>query len=300
MDVVVTGSTGLIGEAVVSALDDAGHRAIRAVRHSAPDDRPSLRWLPEHGEIEAAAFEGVDAVIHLAGAGIADKRWSKDRKRVLVESRTIGTALLAETLAGLANPPRVLISGSAIGYYGDRADEVLTEASEPGTGFLADLCVAWERSTAAAEAADIRVAHMRTGIVLSDRGGALAEQLPFFRLGLGGRIGAGTQYWSWISLRDQVRAILWLLDHPVAGAVNLTGPNPVTQAELAKRLGAVLRRPTLIPTPKLALYARLGKQQTQELTLASARVLPEALAASGFEFSDPTIDEALRSALGRD
>lgn len=299
MDVVVTGSTGLIGEALVAELDSAGHRAVRAVRGDAAHDGSSLRWSPSEGTIDAGAFEGVDAVIHLAGAGIADKRWSDDRKKVILESRTTGTTLLAETLAGLDRPPRLLISGSAIGYYGDRGDETLTERSEPGDGFLADVCVAWEAATAPAEAAGITVTHARTGIVLSDEGGALAEQLPFFKLGLGGRIGDGKQYWSWISLRDEVRALVWLLDTPTPGPVNLTGPEPVRQSELASELGTVLRRPTFLPTPKLALHLRLGKEQTNELVLTSARVMPEALLASGFEFADANVVDGLRSALGR-
>ena len=299
MDIVITGSTGLIGQALVESLEADGHTAIRAVRDAPPDQRPSLRWSPTAATIDADAFEGVDAVVHLAGAGIADERWTDDRKREILESRTRGTRLLAETLAGLDRPPPVLVSGSAVGFYGDRGDELLTESSTPGAGFLAELCQAWEAATEPAEAAGLRVVHARTGLVLSDQGGALAEQLPFFKLGLGGRIGDGRQYWSWISLRDEVRALRWLIDHPVTGPVNLTAPEPARQGDVADEIGRILRRPTIFPTPKLALYLRLGRELTQELVLASARVVPDVLQTSGFDFLDGTVEHGLRSALGR-
>ena len=249
MDIVITGSTGLIGQALVESLEADGHTAIRAVRDTPPDRRPSLRWSPSAGTIEASALEGIDGVVHLAGAGIADQRWTDERKEEIRESRTRGTDLLAATLAGLDRPPPVLVSGSAIGFYGDRGDEPLTESSPPGTGFLPELCRAWEAATAPAEAAGLRVAHARTGLVLSERGGALAEQLPFFRLGLGGSIGGGRQYWSWISLRDEVRALRWLIEHPLSGPVNLTAPNPPAKATSPTRSAASCAAPPSCPPP---------------------------------------------------
>jgi uncharacterized protein (TIGR01777 family) len=298
MDVVVSGSTGLIGTALVDALTAAGHRAIRLARHDSGGD--SIRWDPAAGTIDAASLEGVDAVVHLAGEAIAAKRWSTEQKRRILESRTTGTALLADTLASLTRKPSTLVSASAIGYYGERGDEELTEDEPPATTFLGEVVVAWEAAARPAADAGIRVVHPRIGIVLSPKGGALAESLPLFKLGLGGRFGNGRQYWSWISLPDQVRAILWLLDHAdLAGPVNLTAPNPVTNAEFTKTLGEVLHRPTLLPIPKFGPAAKLGSELAQELLYTSSRVLPTKLLASGFTFEHPELDAALRAVLAK-
>jgi len=235
--------------------------------------------------------------VHLAGAGIGDERWTEERKRELVESRTRSTELLASTLAGLDPKPTVLVSGSAVGYYGDRGDEVLTEASGPGDDFLASLCVAWEAASAPAEDAGIRVATIRTGLVLTNDGGAMAKLLPLFKLGLGGRFGSGRQWWSWMTLRDEVDAIVWLLTHDVSGPVNLTAPNPATNADLTKALGRALHRPAILPVPSFGPGLLVGSELAQALLFTSARVEPAALTASGYPFSDPTLDRALASVL---
>jgi uncharacterized protein len=295
MDVVVTGSTGLIGSALVAALRDAGHRPIRMVRGQATGDE--VAWDPEAGTIDAAALEGVDAVVHLAGEGIAAKRWTDEQKRRILESRTKGTSLLASTLAGLTRKPSVLVSASAIGYYGERGDDVLTEDEPAARTFLGELVVAWEAAAAPARDAGIRVAHPRTGIVLSTDGGALAESLPLFKWGLGGRFGNGRQYWPWITITDEVRALLWLLDHDLSGPVNLTAPNPVTNAEFTKALGAALHRPTIFPIPRFGPAVKLGSELAQELLYTSSRVVPAKLLASGFTFVHKHIDEALAAVL---
>jgi uncharacterized protein (TIGR01777 family) len=296
MDVVVSGSHGLIGRALVEALAGAGHRPIRLVR-GASTEADTVRWDPAGGTIDARALDGVDAVVHLAGEGIAEKRWTAEQKRKILESRTRGTSLLAETLAGLANPPRVLVSASAIGYYGERGDDVLTEDEPPAATFIGEVVTAWEAAAAPAAAAGIRVAHPRTGIVLSTKGGALAESLPIFKLGIGGRFGSGRQYWSWISLHDEVRGLLWLLDHEVSGPVNFTAPEPVTNAVFAKALGKALHRPAVFPIPKLGPAIKLGRELAQELLYTSSRVVPAELLASGFTFDHPDIDTALHAVL---
>ena len=299
MRVAVTGSTGLIGEALVAALAGSGHEPVRVVRDRKPDDLASISWNPAAGQIDADALRNTDAVFHLAGEPIGARRWSDAQKARIMDSRVTGTTLISETMASLADGPRVLISSSAIGYYGDRGDEILTETSPAGAGFVADVCRAWEGSTAAAEEAGIRVVHARTGLVLSPDGGSLAEQLPFFRLGLGGRFGDGSQWWSWVALPDVVGAGLWLLEHEITGPVNMTAPNPVDNREFTMTLGRVLRRPTLLPTPKPALWVKLGRELTEELVYSSARVEPAALVESGFEFSHPHLEPALRHLLGR-
>jgi uncharacterized protein (TIGR01777 family) len=238
--------------------------------------------------------------VHLAGVGIADKRWSAAQKRAILDSRTQGTSLIARTLAGLSRPPAVLVSASAIGYYGDRDDEELTEASGPGTGFLADVCVQWEAATAPAGDAGVRVAMIRTGIVLSADGGALAKQLPLFRLGLGGPFGSGRQYQSWIALEDEVAAIVHLLGADVAGPFNLTAPNPVTSAEFAGTLGRVLHRPAVLRVPRFGPALLLGGELAENLLYSSQRVLPRALESSGYRFAHPELEPYLRHLVGRD
>ena len=299
MRVLVSGSTGLVGSAVAAALPDHGHEPVRLIRHNRPDDLPAVRWDPGTGSIDGNALDGIEAVIHLAGEGIAERRWTPEQKARILDSRVGGTTLLAERIAAASNPPAVFLSGSAIGFYGERGDAELTESSEAGDGFLAEVVGAWERATAVVPRPPTRVVHLRTGIVLSGSGGALAPQLPFFRLGLGGRIGSGRQWWSWISIDDMVGALMWLLDNDVRGPVNLTGPNPVTNATFTKTLGQVLRRPTLIPIPKPALWARLGRELTAELLYTSQRVTPSMLLDHGYEFVHPDLEGALRAVLDR-
>jgi len=299
VDVAVTGSHGFIGSALLPALTRAGHRPVRIVRgHAAGDDE--IRWDPEAGTIDADGLEGVGGVVHLAGAGIGDKRWTDARKRLILESRTKGTDLLARTLAGLTRPPSALVSASAIGYYGNRGDEPLDEQSAPGNDFVARVCVQWEAATAPAADAGIRVARVRGGIVLGREGGVLSRLLLPFRLGLGGRIASGRQYMSWISIDDEVRAILHALTHgQVAGPVNLTGPDPVTNDEFTKTLGRVVHRPTLIPTPLFPLRARYGGELVRHLLVEGQRVLPNRLEATGYAFEHPTLEDALRAAVDR-
>ena len=297
MHVAVTGSSGLLGTALRRALTAEGHRVSRLVRRpsAGPDE---ISWDPVAGVLDPAALAGVDAVVNLAGAGIGDKRWTDAYKRELLDSRVLTTSLLARTMAAMDTPPAVLLSASAIGIYGDRGDQVLTETSTAGTGFLADICRAWEAATEPAEAAGIRVAHLRTGIVLSREGGALTKMLPLFRMGLGGKMGNGRAYWSWISLEDEIGAIRFLLDNPVSGPVNLTGPEPATNAEFTRTLGSVLHRPTLLPVPSFGPKLLLGGELAEALLFTSARVVPQALADAGYSFRHPDLASALRSAIG--
>ncbi len=303
MSVAVTGSTGLIGRALMDRLRHHGHRAVPVVRHGTPGrdggpvPRASIGWHPAAGEIDASKLEGLDAVVHLAGEPIAARRWSPEQRQRIGDSRVHGTKVLAEALASLDEPPRVLVSASAIGYYGNRGDERLDESSSTGSDFLAGVCREWEAAAHPARAAGIRVVHPRTGVVLSRSGGALGEMLPFFRLGLGGRIGNGRQWVSWITLQDEVAALMWLLSADVEGPVNLTAPEPVTNRELTAALGRALRRPTLLPTPKLALWAKLGRELSEALLYSSARVAPAVLSNNGFAFSHPDITTGLTALL---
>jgi hypothetical protein len=297
MHVVVTGSSGLIGQALCSHLAKSGHHVVRVVRRPIRPGEDFLGWDPEAGTIDAGGLEGADAVVHLAGAGIGDGRWSETRKQILVESRTRSTALLASALAGLERQPRVLVSASAIGFYGDRRDEILSEQSAPGDDFLASLCQRWEAETAPAAEAGIRVVCARTGLVLTREGGALPKLLPLFKLGLGGRFGSGAQWWSWITLDDEIRAIEWLLENDVGGPVNLTAPNPVTNKEFSRVLGAVLFRPARLPVPRFGPSLLLGSELADALLFTSARVRPEVLESSGFEFSHSDLESGLRSLL---
>jgi hypothetical protein len=297
MKVLVSGSSGLIGTALRARLATAGHEVVRLVR-SAPGPG-EVRWDLQARTIDRSALEGIDAVVHLAGAGIGDKRWSEAYKREILDSRVVGTTLLAEALAGMERRPAVLLSGSAIGVYGSRGDEELDEASAPGTGFLADVCTAWEAATAPAEAAGIRVVHLRTGIVLSPAGGALKKQLPLFRFGLGGRFGSGRQWQSWISLDDEIGAIEHLLAAPVSGAVNLTAPAPVTNREFTQTLARVLKRPAFLPVPAFAPKLLLGAELVQNLLLDGQRVLPRRLLDDGYAFAHADLETALRALLRR-
>ena len=298
MDVAITGASGLIGKALVAALGRAGHRPIRLVRTPATGT-DEIAWDPAKGTIDSDSLDGVDAVVHLAGAGIGDHRWTAAYKATVLDSRVQGTTLIATTLAAMRRPPRALLSGSAVGYYGPRGDEELTEESPAGTGFLADVCAAWEGATKPAEGAGIRVVHLRTGVVLSRAGGALRKQLPLFKWGLGGRMGSGRQWQSWIAIADEVGAIVHLLQHEVAGPVNLTAPNPVTNLGFTKALATALRRPVFLPIPSFGPKLLLGGELAEALLFTGQRVLPSRLQASGFAFRYPALEGALRAELDR-
>jgi len=300
MKVVVTGSSGLIGGELVAHLLGGGHQVTRLVRNGAPGPE-EVAWDPAAGTIEAGKLEGHDAVVHLAGAGIDDHRWTDDRKRVVLDSRVQGTVLLARTLAALSSPPRVLASGSAVGFYGaDRGDEELTEAADRGTGFLADVVARWEEAASPAADAGIRVAPIRSGVVLSAKGGALKKQLLPFKAGIGGRLGTGLQWLSWISIDDEVAAIAHVLTTAdLSGPVNVTSPRPVTNAGFTATLAKVLKRPAVIPVPTPALQLLFGREMVEEMMLGGQRVLPARLATSGFPFAHPDLEDALRHLLGR-
>jgi uncharacterized protein (TIGR01777 family) len=294
--IAITGATGLIGSALVDRLRARGHIVRRIVR-SAPAAGDVL-WDPSHDLIDARALAGVDAVVNLAGEPIAH-RWTAERKAALRESRVRGTALLARTVTALPVKPRVFLSGSAVGYYGDRGDEVLDETAGPGEGFLPRLTADWEAATAPITDAGVRVVLLRTGIVLSPTGGALAKLLPMFKLGGGGPLGSGTQWMSWITLDDHLRAMEHLLFAEGArGAVNLTAPASVRNAEFAATLGEVLGRPAVLPVPAFALELLYGEMARATL-LAGQRVIPVALTSAGFQFQEPTLHGALRRILSR-
>lgn len=294
MRIIVSGASGLIGSALVPHLASQGHEVTRLVRRSA--GAGESQWDPARGVIDANVVGAADAVVHLSGAGIGDKRWSNSYKREILDSRVKSTKLLASVIAGAARRPSVFLSGSAIGWYGARGDESLDETSSAGTGFLADVCKEWE---AAAAGAGTRTVFLRTGIVLSTKGGALKKQLPLFRAGLGGRFGRGDQWQSWISIDDEVKAITHLLGADVAGPVNLTAPAPVTSAEFARVLGTVLRRPAVFPVPSFGPKLLLGAELADALLFTGQRVIPRVLSASGFQFDHPTLDIALRALLSR-
>jgi len=297
--VAMTGASGLLGRALIPSLTADGRRVLRLVRHQAGTGEVS--WDPLAGRLEAAALEGVDAVIHLSGENIA-QRWNAARMRRIWDSRARSTELLARTLARLDHPPRVFISASAIGIYGDRHNELLTEDSSVATGtssFLAAVCRMWEESTRPAADAGIRTVQARIGVVLTPAGGALRLMLPAFRLGVGGRIGSGAQWMSWITLDDLLGAARHVLDTPeLNGPVNLVAPSPVTNDEFTRCLGAVLRRPALLPVPAAALRLAMG-QMAEETVLASQRVMPVRLRETGYHFQYPELEGALRHLLGR-
>ncbi|WP_155341749.1 TIGR01777 family oxidoreductase [Acrocarpospora corrugata] len=297
MTIVVTGSSGLLGSALIRALTAEGRQVRRLVRHepAAPDE---AFWNPGKGILDPAALEHADAVVHLAGAGIGDRRWTASYKRTVLESRTRGTATLAAALAGMGAPPRVLLSGSAVGFYGDTKDRSVDEHDRQGAGFLADVVAQWEGATARAADAGVRVVRLRSGVVLSRKGGALAKVLPIFRMGMGAPLGSGRQYFSWISLNDWVAAVLFLLQNEeISGPVNVTSPEPVTNAEYTKAIGRAMRRPTLpIPTPGFALRLALGEFADEGL-LVGQRVLPRVLQDAGYHFIEPDLPTALKSAL---
>lgn len=299
MDVAISGSSGLIGSALHAALIDNGHRPIRLVRRAPTPGQDEVAWDPVAGTIDTDSLEGIDAVVNLAGAGIGDKRWTPAYKQLLVSSRVDGTRLLAKTLASLDRPPSVFLSGSAIGYYGSQGSASLTEESPAADDFLARLCVDWEAAAEPAVEAGITTSYLRTGIVLSASGGALSKLLPLFRLGLGGRFGSGEQYWSWITIDDQVSAIRRLLEQPHAGAVNLTAPGPTPLGEFATTLARVLGRPALFPVPAFGPRLLMGAERANALLFDSIRVLPAVLEQSGFSFTAPDLESGLRQVLDR-
>lgn len=290
--IAITGASGFIGSALAARLEGEGKRVLRLVRRPGRGGAGEVAWDPERGTIDAPALEGVDAVVHLAGESI-DGRWTDERKRRLHDSRVKGTTLLARTLAGLTRSPGVLVSGSAIGIYGsDRGDETLTETSAPGRDFLGKLGVAWEGAATPALSAGIRVVHPRFGVVLGRDGGALRRMLPAFRMGVGGRMGSGQQWMSWISREDAVRVISYLIDRgDLAGPVNAVAPEPVRNSMFTEELGRALHRPTLLAVPRPALLALFGEMADGTI-LANQRVYPERLLAAGFEFRHPRIDQA--------
>jgi uncharacterized protein (TIGR01777 family) len=295
MTIAITGATGLIGTALSAFLTTGGHTVRPVTRRQSED---GIYWKPSEGAIDAAAFEGVDAVVHLAGEPIAGGRWSDEKKRRIMDSRVEGTTLLAETLAKLENPPSVLISASAVGYYGDRKESV-DESSEPGEGFLAEVCTAWETAADPAREAGIRVVHPRIGVVLSPQGGALGEMLTPFKLGAGGVLGSGDQGMPWIALDDVVAAMQFaIMESDIEGPVNFTAPNPVDNREFTKVLGRVLGRPTIIPVPKFGVKALFG-EMGQKLLLEGALVQPAVLQEHGFEWDFTNLEQALRHLLGK-
>jgi hypothetical protein len=293
MRILISGSSGLIGSALVPRLRAAGHEVVRLVRGAVSPDGPSIPWDPGRGALDRAALAGVEAAVHLAGEDVSSERWTAEKKARIRDSRVVGTRLLAEALAALPRPPAVLVSASALGFYGDRGDETLTEDSAPGRGFLATVCQQWEAATAPAAAAGVRVVLLRLGVVLSPAGGVLARLLGPFRLGLGGPVGSGRQYVSWITLDDTLGAVEHVLARDaLRGPVNAVSPTPVTQLEFARTLGRVLGRPTLVPVPAFALRLMFG-EMADEMLLASARLEPARLLAAGYVFRHPTLEEAL-------
>lgn len=299
MRVLVSGASGLIGGALCARLLASGEEVGRLVRRPARD-ASEVSWDPARGVLEPAGLAGFDAVVHLAGAGLADRPWTPARKRELVDSRIRSTRLLAEALAGLTRGPRVFLSASAVGWYGDRGDEVLDETSAPGSGFLAGLTQAWEAAAQPAAVAGVRVAHPRTGLVLTPQGGALATLLPLFRAGLGGPLGRGTQWWSWITLDDLLSALRHALTcAEVVGPFNAVAPVAVTNAAFSRTLGRVLRRPAVLPAPAFALRLVMGRERADEMLLAGQRARPVVLERSGFEFCDPELEPALSRLLRR-
>jgi len=298
LNVGVTGAGGLVGSAVARSLEESGASVTRLVRRPAASSAGEISWDPVARKIEAQALAGLDAIVHLAGENIAAGRWTAERKERIRSSRVAGTRLIAEALAATERGPRVLVSASAIGYYGERGDEVLDEQSPPGAGFLAETCVEWEQAVEPAVEAGLRVVRLRIGVVLSRQGGALSRMLLPFRLGLGGKLGHGRQFMSWIALDDLVGIVLHALaDERLSGAVNAVAPNPVRNAEFSRTLGAVLGRPAVLPVPSFALSWLLG-EMGRELLLAGARIEPRRLTESGYMFRFPELESALRFALG--
>lgn len=284
--IAITGATGMIGSALVGHLKSEGHTVQKLVRRNTVSS-DEVSWDPMRGEIDLDSLKGVDAVIHLAGANVGDKRWSKNYRAEILNSRLLGTTTIANAVSQLK--PSVFISASAIGWYGETGNRAVTESDRPGDDFLAAVCREWE--AAADIAKDVRTVKLRTGLVLEPNSGALGKMLPLFRLGLGGKLGSGRQWWSWITLHDQIRAICFLLENELSGAINLTSPNPATNQEFTSALARALRRPALFPVPSIALKLVLGGFSTE--VLGSKRVLPQKLTEAGFQFDFPHLAPAL-------
>jgi len=295
--ILISGASGLLGSAARRAFTMAGDRVTVLVRR-APRADGEIRWDPAAGQLDPAAVAGFDAVLHFSGAGIGDARWTDRRKQTLRSSRIDSTELLSGALASSGAPPQVMLSASAIGWYGDRGDEVLDEESTRGAGYLADLCEDWEQATAEAGNAGVRVAHLRTGLVLSGSGGVLGSMLPIFRLGAGGKIGDGGQWMSWITIDDYVRALGTIIEGDVAGPFNLVGPAPVTNVDFTRAIGAAIHRPTVLTIPRFVIEARLGREAAAETAFVSQRVVPRRLAEAGFEFVDTDVTVAMERLLG--
>jgi uncharacterized protein (TIGR01777 family) len=291
MDVAVTGSTGLIGTALVDRLRAGGHRVRRLVRPGRTPGPGEVRWDPTSGAVDLDGLAGIDAVVHLAGAGVGDHRWTQSYRAQILDSRVSGTRTIVRAMGELEPRPSVLVSASAVGWYGDRGDELLTEASGPGTGFLSEVAQAWEDEANRATDAGIRVVTTRTGILLSRKGGALSRLLPLVKAGLAGPLGSGRQWWSWVTLDDDLRAIEFLLTNPVSGPVNITGPQPARQRDVVRALAGAANRPSVLPTPAFAMRIALGPM-TDDMILASQRAVPAALGQSGFEFTHDDLDAA--------
>jgi uncharacterized protein (TIGR01777 family) len=296
MKILISGSHGLVGTALIKSLEPEGHEIYRLVRHY-PDSDSQIEWNPERYSIALSLIEGFDAVVHLAGESIAEGRWTEEKKKRIRESRVKGTRLLSDALGNLTNRPKTLISASAVGYYGDRDDELLTEESKPGSDFLSEVCVEWESATEGARQQGIRTVNCRFGIILDKDGGALKKMLPPFRMGIGGRIGSGKQWMSWIALADVVSGLKFALtNEQLAGPVNFVAPNPVRNSEFTKTLGKSLSRPTLFPIPAFGVRLAFG-EMADALLLSSQRVEPVRLKNAGFTFQLPDLGSALRNAL---
>lgn len=292
----VTGASGLLGSHLSEYLREQGHEVVPLVRDRGQAEGDAIYWNIREDEIDAAALEGFDVAVHLAGESVFG-RWTADKKRRILESRTEGTRLVTEALADLDDPPEVLVSASAVGYYGDTGDEKVDEESPAGEGFLAEVCREWEAATEPAEEAGIRTIHLRTGVALSTEGGALATMLTPFKLGVGGRIGSGNQYMPWVAVRDYVRGVDFLVDETeIAGPVNMVAPNPVPNSEFTDTLGEVLNRPTILPVPSFGAKLVFG-EMGEEMLLAGQRVEPAKLREAGFEWKYPELEEALRAEL---
>jgi uncharacterized protein (TIGR01777 family) len=294
MRIAISGASGLIGSALAPALRADGHEVVRLVRREA-GAADEVSWDPARGRLDASSLAGVDAVVSLSGANL-DRRWTAARKREIRDSRVDTTSLLAHTIAGLDPKPSAFVVAGGVGVYGDRGDEILTEESAPGSGFLADVGQAWEAAAEPARAAGIRTVNFRQGVVLTRRGGALKRMLTPFRLGVGGRVGSGRQWWSWVQLEDAVAAYRFVLEHDVAGPVNLTSPNPATSEHFTTTLGRVLHRPTIFPLPGIAVRTIFG-ERGEAVLLEGQRVLPKRLLDAGFAFSHPELEPALQRAL---
>jgi uncharacterized protein (TIGR01777 family) len=298
MKILIGGSHGLVGTALIKSWETQGHEIFRLVRH-APTSKTEVEWSPDRYSIALARIEGFDAVVNLAGEGIAEGRWTDDKKRRIRESRVKGTKLLGDALANLTVPPKTFVCASAIGYYGNRDDELLTESSAAGDGFLAKVCAEWEEATALATEKGIRVVNARFGVILDTNGGALKKMLPPFRMGVGGRIGSGKQWMSWIALDDVVGALNFALTNDsLQGPVNFVAPSPVTNFEFTKTLGKVLSRPTVLPIPAFAIKLLFG-EMGEALLLGGQRVAPKRLVAGGYEFSYPKLEPALAHILAK-